>query len=237
MNPDAPLIAGMATMPSRFPYVGDAVQSIAPQVDRLYLYVNDEGGDIPSIEYPTNVKVIKSGHHKGDLKDAGKFWGLQQHDEAFYLSCDDDLVYPPTYADDLWSQIVERDGRVACGYHGCVAPDGFVESYYDNQKYKVHWRRTLDQPMNVNILGTGVMGIYTPAVDIPLDIFRSEPMADLYVAEHFQETKVPCVVLPHPGGWIQKVEGADDAPQISNSDRMDIVQGQFVSRRKWTLFR
>lgn len=235
MNPDATIVAGMATMPSRYDIVEHAVASIAPQVDRVYLYVNDQSGGSPKCSFPDNVDLIHSRHHDGDLKDAGKFWGLQHHDEAFYISCDDDLTYPPTYVDDLWSQIERRAGQSACSYHGCVAPTGVVDSYYNNQGHKVHWREAQDRPLNVNILGTGVMGIYTPTVDIPMDIFGEEPMADLYVAAHFQEQGVPCVALPHPKRWIRKVVGAEDTPEISNDEHMDRVQARFVSQRNWMI--
>jgi len=237
MNTDAPLIAGMATFDARYEHARHAAYSLSPQVDRLYLYVNVQGFSPPGFDFPDNVEVLLSHEEDGDLQDAGKFWGLQHHDECFYFSCDDDLTYPATYIDDLWTHVMEREGGAACAYHGCVAPNEEVDSYYSNQEYKVHWREGQDRAQNVNILGTGVMGFYKPRVDLPLDVFGDEPMADLYAASHFQETQVPCVALPHPERWIKKVDGVETTPEISNSKRMDKVQAKYINSRKWTLHR
>lgn len=228
-------IAGMATTPERYDYVGRAARSIARQVDRLYLYVNDNAGGRPPVDFPDNVEVLLSWQQEGDLLDAGKFYGAQFHDDAFYFTCDDDLIYPDTYVDDLWSGITERYCEAACSYHGCLVPDRRIDSYYSNQQHKSHFRLEQDRDMRAHVLGTGVMGMYLPDVSVPMDAFGSKPHADLYAAWHFQQEATPCVVLPHPEGWIEKVDGVESAPEISESDKLDSIQARFISQRTWSL--
>lgn len=234
-----PVIAGMATFPPRYEFAWQAISSIAVQVDKLHLLINDAGQAPRWLSHlPENVQATTAtGIDAGDLADAGKFWGAQQYENAFYLSCDDDIIYPPGYAAQLTRKIIEHGPRVACSYHGCRVPDKDVRSYYSSQVHKVHWRKRASQDMPMHVLGTGVMGVHLGHVDIPMDVFGNSPVADLYVSRYLDEQGIKRVALAHPEKWLKKIEAAGRGPEIHNVEPLDYAQAKIVNKHNWSLIR
>lgn len=231
------VVAGMATYPPRFSFCLEAVRSIAPQVDRLHLYVNEQGEDAPfdDSDTPDNVNLIWSQEAAGDLKDAGKFVGAGLEEDCFYLTCDDDLIYPVGYAAKLVVGL-KRNGP-ACGYHGCVVPSYVGDSYYEGRQYVYHYKEHVRRKKHVNVLGTGVAGFDLSEVEFSPGVFGEHPMADLYVARALQEQGVPATVLPHSPGWIEKNSKTERVPEIHEDGDLDKRQAEFVNSHEWVIHR
>jgi hypothetical protein len=230
------VIAGMATYPPRFSFCLEAVSSIAPQVDRLYLYVNEQGENAPFEESdtPENVVVLWSGEERGEMRDAGKFVGAFNREDVFYLSCDDDLIYPEEYVSALVSAL--REGEAACGFHGCVVPDYVGGSYYQNRQYVYHYKDDVRRPKSVNVLGTGVAGFDLEHVSFHERLFGPDPMADLYVAHALQYQEIPSTVLAHSSGWIRKNPKTEQVPEIHEDRELDKRQAEFINSHSWALY-
>jgi hypothetical protein len=227
----------MVTYPPRFSFCLEAVRSIAPQVDRLHLYVNQQGEDAPFEESDVadNVNVIWSDDAAGDLKDAGKFVGaFSLEEDCYYLTCDDDLIYPDEYAPTLVSAL--REGEVACGFHGCVVPDYVGGSYYQNRQYVYHYKDDVRRSKNVNVLGTGVAGFDLEHVSFHERLFGPDPMADLYVAHALQYQEIPSTVLAHSSAWIRKNPKTEQVPEIHEDRELDKRQAEFINSHSWALY-
>ena len=86
------VIVGMATTSARKEFAEIAMASLRDQVDSIILYNNDE--------------------YTNDLTDNGKFYGLNFIEEpCYYFTCDDDIIYPATYVQDMIAKIEE---------YGCI---------------------------------------------------------------------------------------------------------------------
>ncbi len=76
-----PLVAGMATMPSRAETAPRAIASVLSQVDRLWLFL-DRFDDTPAFARDPRIQVVRS-QELGDLRANGKFAALFLDDEPF----------------------------------------------------------------------------------------------------------------------------------------------------------
>ena len=227
----------MATYPPRYSIALASVRSIARQVDCLYLYVNDDGERPPWIrDLPENVRPVLGSKMCGDLQDAGKFWGTRREEDAIYLSCDDDLLYPEDYASHLTGCIEELAGQAACGYHGCIVTEESMKGTYRSaQRYKQHFRKLLSLPQRANVLGTGVMGVDLQAVSISLDEMGERPHADLHVARQLQEQEKACVILPHNERWIKRTPAFESVPHL-HEKHLNERAPAWARNYPWTLY-
>jgi hypothetical protein len=113
------IVAGMATMPDRLPYLEEVVETIRPQVDALRVYLNNFE-EIPGFLRPEEAML--SSDAKGDLGAEGKLYWIDGKDgvEAYthYMTVDDDLGYPENYASTLLHELDARKGQAIVGVHG-----------------------------------------------------------------------------------------------------------------------
>jgi len=127
------IIAGIATMPDRLPYLEEVVGTIRPQVDVLRVYLNNFE-TVPS--FLSSEEGCLSKNANGDLGDAGKFYWLddkEKHDYSHYLTIDDDLGYPSNYVSTLVNEFDARDGQAVVGVHGSEFTDP-IEDFVTSRK-------------------------------------------------------------------------------------------------------
>jgi hypothetical protein len=223
------ITASLATIPSRRHAVVHAIDSLFPQVDEVVVYVNGEMEPLP--ERP-GLRVIMGGP---DLGDAGKFAPVPT--EGYHLACDDDLYYPPDYA-EATIRGIERYGRKAVvSWHGGVIL-GPVESYYRGGRspYFACLRDVAgDNP--VNVPGTGVLGYHVSTVPSPgTEPFRNGYMADIWMALYLQARAVPVVVLAHRAGWIRHLLIDLDDTIYARYAQRDEEQTRVVNAHAWNLY-
>lgn len=111
------IIGGLATMPSRRATAPTAIASILPNVDRLYLYL-DQWDEVPSFAIHKKIEVIWQ-PEAPSIGANGKLLGLLESDAAdYYLCFDDDLKYPRYFASVLLAQLKCFKKPTVIGIHG-----------------------------------------------------------------------------------------------------------------------
>ena len=126
-------IVGIATIEERKESLADTINSLYDQVDEICIYYDDYRSEIFGSE---KIETI-GGFKKRELGDAGKFARFFGNaEDAYYLTCDDDLIYPPDYVKAIKESI---DGNPDCVYssHGKVYfpdPDKGI-GYYQGFQY------------------------------------------------------------------------------------------------------
>jgi hypothetical protein len=160
----------------------EAVRSLRSQVDALYLYLNRYEALPPALEGDPGI-VATLDPDGTSLGDAGKFAGLRScGDEDLYLTCDDDIVYPPDYAERMTEALAAWGGRAAVGVHGILMLQPFA-SYYDPAARVVfHFEQAQDVGRAAHVLGTGTVAFHASRVRPPLSVFESPNMADVWFA-------------------------------------------------------
>jgi hypothetical protein len=224
-----PFIAGMATMEGREEACADAIKSLMYQMDLIFVYCNprtkyNEIADRLSRAVGDGCPVIFIDSQMGDLTDSGKFaWffpevmetvedhGLGRDESGcIYFSCDDDLIYPPSYASFL-AEGLRRHGGVV-GVHGKVIRTPITSYYRDRSKIIwYHHNQALGQDMSVNCLGTGCLAFRSASLDLNLvDFPHVLPcMADVHFALVCQRDYVHMKCLAHRAGLLTLSEEVD----------------------------
>ena len=225
--------------PARMASIHDAVASIMPQVHGLHIYANGyTEDDVPDLwRDEPRIQVYLSDAHMGDLGDLGKFYAVRNPalPPGYFLSIDDDIVYPPHYVATLLQELEAYGRGCIVGWHGVMFEEFPVHSYYRNRRV-YHNQVSLADDTSVVILGTGCMAFH-------LDVFRPviwpemhRGMADIYIAQLAQEREIPMVCLAHPRKSVTILDVPDTIYDRYRHTGDDHIQTRLVNAQDWRLF-
>lgn len=196
------VMAGIASIPERVGSLERTLASITPQVDQVFLSLNDYTEEPAFLDDFSNVTATVRRVNAGD---AEKFAAVDDWD-GYVITIDDDLLYPPDYVETLIAGIERYDRRRACSFHGGTT-SGFSARVHGAATLKrLHCLATVAaDDLDVNAVGTGVLGWHTAHVPIWRDIFRTPNMADVYLSCHAHRFGIPLAVLAHQQGWLEYI--------------------------------
>ena len=199
-------MVSIASIPHREESLRRVVASLLAQTERLNVYLN-EYGHIPEFLQHPKIAVTRSQDH-GDRGDAGKFFWLGT-DARYFLTCDDDIVYPPDYVEQTIASIERYGRRAVIGWHGSILADSFRD-YYEDRKI-LSFYLDLERDTSVHILGTGTVGFHVSTIRLALVDFKVPNMADVWFGLKGQEQSVPFIVRAHRAGELVPIlDGAQD---------------------------
>jgi glycosyltransferase involved in cell wall biosynthesis len=239
-NPEVPVVVGICSIPEREASLRRTLRSIAPQCDRIHLYL-DRYETVPAFlqDLPVPVHVVRSQDVPG-LRDNGKFIELDRlskaGEDAYYLTTDDDIEYPPDYVNTMIKALQSFDDQVVVGVHGVTLQDE-PKGYYTSRRMVHAFWRELERPRLVNVLGTGTTAFR--AANFPgfsLDHFAQPGMADLYLARECQRRGVAMVCVARPEAWLKDL-GRPGSPTLFDEFRLrDLYQAELlVASGPWGL--
>lgn len=207
---EIPIIAGVATIPSREATFRRMLASIADQVDQLHVYLSGYVG------YLTGLPGYDCCHqHKltGDpYGDAGKFIGLDDaygfdrkgsQEPGYYLTLDDDLLYPPNYVETIVKGIEHYGRKVVVSFHGRNFGHFPIQSYYRSAVRRYYCLRRVAQGVVIQVPGTGCLGFHTSTMKLSMEDFPSKNMADVHMAVALRRQGTRAICLKHAAGWIE----------------------------------
>lgn len=191
--------AHMATYPARRDLLEQSVRSLAPQVDRVFLVLNDYAEVPPELADIPNLEAILPAK---DLKDTGKFLPVPAADDVVVLA-DDDLLYNPDHVRHLLAAGEEIGlDRNVVGLHGAL--------YLSPLKRRtLRFFHALDAARRVHQLGTGTvlaLGRNLPPHDF---MAGSEKFVDVRYARWLAEQGIGLWIVARPRGFL--VEIPDDS--------------------------
>ncbi len=200
---DVPRIAGVATIPSREATFRQMLASVADQVDRLHVYLSGHVGYLKGL--PNIVQHKVDGDPYGD---AGKFIGLDDAytRKGYYLTFDDDLLYPPDYVETMIDGIERYRRKEVCSFHGRSFENLPIQNYYRGATQRHYCLRDVARDEQVDVPGTGCMGFHTSALELSMEDFPSRNMADVHMAVALRCQGVAAVCLKHADGWIKHLD-------------------------------
>jgi hypothetical protein len=180
----------MATYPARRKVVARTLATIAPQVERLSLVLNQYDSVPDELRVFENVEFIIPPQ---DLRDTGKFWPKAEPDDQVFL-LDDDLNYAPHYVSHTLKAVQAcLIQRAVYGYHGSCLVPGFETKGFERVVHIMN--RRLPSDVIVDMLGTGttfLQGRHLPPFDFMAD---SQRFTDIRFARWCQQQGLPRICL------------------------------------------
>lgn len=225
-------VAGVASMPSRVKGLEQAIDNLGNQVDELHVYLNGYR-ETPSFLLNNPRICVYDSVEYDDRGDAGKFFAYNRSQDAYFLSFDDDIIYPGDYADKLVE--VSRRYSAPCGVHGSILrlPE---PKYYDlSNRYVFHFRDKNLFERRVHVLGTGTFCAPPGLFDSRLKLnFRN--MADIWVARKCAEAGVPQICVKREFNWLKPFgtdEGSIFQSNLEKTTQSLIVEAEVAKFAKF----
>lgn len=237
VNISKPVRVGIATIPGREEGLQKVIESLRPQADEIFISLNGFK-EFPDIEFGPKVKATLN----PTGSDQSKFMFLSDDFTGYYLTCDDDIEYPPYYVQSLVFYIEKYKGEATVGWHGSYLINGGLD-YYDStyRRVKTFGSRQLNETY-VSFLGTGCMGFDAEKIRPPMSIFTTSRMADIHFALFGQNEEIPFVLVPHERGEAvdlgklselnKSISGDSIAEAPSEMNTRDAVNA-IVKSREW----
>lgn len=224
-------IGVMATLWERRAQAQEAIASIAPQVDRLVVVLNRQSGEADAAPMAWMDALVQSTdpYHKrvsfvvsdNRLGDAERYRNVELAD-VIYLSCDDDLRYPPDYVEKMVAGVQRTGHAVTC--HGKRFGRYPATSYFnDHYATYLSCRSPNYGDERVQVPGTGCMAWDGRQLDLRYARFAAKNRADLEVARIAAEDGVAITCVAHQpleylspvGPTIFDVASKDEAPLVA----------------------
>ncbi|MGJ8546872.1 MAG: hypothetical protein ACSHWZ_15605 [Sulfitobacter sp.] len=201
---ERPVIGSMATFPARFEILRSTIGSIAPQLDKLYVYVNDTTDGFPDFSDMPNVEIMDGRDHAGDLSARGKVYPLQFISNSRVFTFDDDFIYPPDYVARNLEMLDRFDGKCVVTTHGSILPSR-AQWYYERSKVFMSTRE-VQSPELCTLAGSGTFCFDQNTLPLDLDDLLGITMVDIKVSLAARAAGLPIWVLPRPEGWLINIK-------------------------------
>lgn len=205
-----PVLASMASIPSRRRMLLDCVNSLLAQCDRVRIFLNNYP-DVPDFLNHPRIDVRRS-QDWDDRGDAGKvFWIDRDREAGYRLVTDDDLLFPPDFSETMCGKVQAYDNRAIFCTHGVLLRQP-VRQYYDpdSRAATFHFARQLDTDVTVHIGATNAMCFHSTAVDMKWSDFSYCNSADIWISLYAQRNRLPVLAASRLQGWVR--ENTHDAP-------------------------
>ncbi|WP_158967747.1 hypothetical protein [Paraglaciecola sp. L3A3] len=216
----------MATMPNRFNTCIKTIESIYDQADIIRLYLNNFDS-VPE-EY-IDPKIIT--HQGKDLKSTGKlFWATNVNE--YYFCVDDDLYYPPSYADDMINKLNQYNDDIIVSLHGKNLLDGYIDSYFKGIKHNYRCLDNVSEDTFVDVIGNGVSLFNTNKIKIDWQYFKYHYMDDIMVSISALNQSKRRLVMKHSSAYLKymKPKGPTLFHEYSKNDK---TQTEMVNSVNW----
>lgn len=190
------IIAQVASLPERVDTLEKTVVSLLPQVDMIFVALN--GYDYIPDFLRKDEKIVYA-KMDNSLGDSAKFYDVE-HRNGYILTCDDDLMYPPGYARYMANGVEKHKGVVTL--LGKCYDERPITSFRRGYTRIYRCLTRVNDEVEVDIGGTGVMCFHTDDIKLSIDNFERKNMADIWLAKAAHEQGVPIFVLPHPSNYV-----------------------------------
>lgn len=207
------------------------IESIYNQSDEINIFLNDHEGEIPPQFLDKKINLYFSDNRYGD---ALKFAKLIESD-GYYLTIDDDLIYPPNYVDHMITRCKEFSNNRVITLHGRKFTKEPIKSFYSSYVEFYHCLRYQKRDAFIHFGGTGVMCFHTNLMKIPITYFEHPNMADVWVGKYCLENNIEVLSIAHNKDFLiyqpQKTT-IFDSESISDIIQTKIVNDLFVPKIK-----
>ena len=205
-----PRVALMATMPSRADTFKKVVEKMLPQVDLLYIFL-DNFIEIPEFLLNNNKIRVNSSQEASELHSSGRFLPIKTLKKSSVLiNIDDDIIYPDNYVSVLVDALAAYSGRAIVGVHARNFLPPYA-SYIEDVKV-FHFTQPLAEDTPVDELGSGTCAFLSNVMNFGVNEWVYPDANDIQLALEAQKRGLPRICVKRPSEWLLPyAEGQSDS--------------------------
>ena len=200
------------------------LQSIYNQCDEINLCLNDKITELPDFLLQPKINLYITDNSKGD---AFKFMFLETKN-GYYLTIDDDLIYPPNYVNFMVDKCKEYNNKKIITLHGRSFYNFPIKSYYNSNAQRFYYNEKVLDDVKVQFGGTGVMCLHTSLLKKSINDFLLPNMADVWIGKFAKENNIDIICVKHEKSFIKSI------PQLKtiydDSKNNDLNQTKIVNK-------
>jgi hypothetical protein len=170
------------------------INSIINKCDKINVALNSYTGNIPEFLYHNKINILITDNSKGD---AFKFFFLDGLEDVFYITLDDDILYPENFIETIIKKCEKYDRKKVITYHGRSFKKFPIGSYYNSSSQRHHFLQKLSNDTKVQFGGTGLMCFHTDLIKIPFSYFKYPNMADVWIGKYCMENNIDIICAEH----------------------------------------
>ncbi len=200
------VVVNICSIPERVFSLEKTIKSLVHQVDKINIYLD---GYVDAPQFLSSISKFCNITFSGkdsSLRDNGKFMNLEEDNNCYYFSVDDDIVYPPDYVAFMISKIEQYDRKAVIGVHGIILPEE-PDRYFSRQRKVLHFESAVDRDILVNVLGTGTVAFHSRLLQgMKLGFFEKTGMADVFISIFCKKNMIPMIAVSRPSHWLVEIE-------------------------------
>jgi|688.fasta_scaffold38875_7 glycosyltransferase involved in cell wall biosynthesis len=200
------------------------LESIYNQCDEINLCLNDKITELPDFLLQPKINLYITDNSKGD---AFKFMFLETKN-GYYLTIDDDLIYPPNYVNFMVDKCKEYNNKKIITLHGRSFYNFPIKSYYNSKAQRFYYNEKVLDDVKVQFGGTGVMCLHTSLLKKSINDFLLPNMADVWIGKFAKENNIDIICVKHEKSFIKSI------PQLKtiydDSKNNDLNQTKIVNK-------
>lgn len=197
------VVGCMATFPDRFPTLSRVINCIAPQLDHLYVYVNQSVVGLPTLRGHGNVTFLDGNDFAGDISANGKVYPLRYLSKCRVFLFDDDFIYPPDYVKKYMNIFDLFGGMCAITTHGGILPPQ-VDWYYERTHVFMSTREVKLLQL-CSLAGSGTFAFDQRYLKPDPDEFLEKVWVDLKMSLLARSSGLPIWVVPRHRNWLKSL--------------------------------
>lgn len=233
----------MATFPPRKKGLIRRIAELSPQCDKMRIYMNGYSEWPDDIALPDNVEYIL-GYGDADKGSQGKLHWVDPSVQEYYMTVDDDIIYPPDYVKQLVAGCNRYRGLAIVSFHGQRfrigdrAPAPICKEARGARKMFPYMTfEGFDQ--KVHMVGNGLMCCRPDVINLTSNVTRGPKNSgdDEDMAIFAQRNRIPMIVLKHAHNWIAPdMELFRVAASFENQEYLKLQNEKLQTVRRWHLF-
>lgn len=223
---DKKIVIGIASLAERESCLRDTVNSLYRQCDKIIIGLNNYK------EVPEFLKREKIECYLLDnsLGDAAKYYKVDEYQNCYYLTADDDIIYPKNYVEYMIAK-TEQYG-VPVSLHGAKFIKPIISMYTSRQVF--HCMQEVLEDVEVDYVGTGVLCFDTSKLKVNLKDFKEKNMADIWFGDIMNNVGIKPIVVAHKKNFLMYNPKMENKYTIYNEfiqTKDDKIQTEII--KKW----
>jgi glycosyltransferase involved in cell wall biosynthesis len=196
-------LALIVSIPERQAGLRSVIGAIEGQVDEIRVLLNEFEAAPQDLYECRKVSVVETSR-TGDLYASGVWTLLRPGDEGYVFILDDDIAYPPDYADRMVAKIEEHRRRAVVVVHGMDFCQPFQDYLRDRTIYRFEFARNQDGVVDAG--GVGTLAFHTDTIRPQVQDFPNPNFRDLWFAILAARHEVPIVCVARAAHWLRTLD-------------------------------